>query len=94
MAEYGAKSRKCRWCGTSGKGWDCGTDACVPQPIRDAIMRWKADFGWTWKSKLTDAWASGDYQGASEEDECLLQQARNNWGYRCLTGPNNVPREI
>ncbi len=91
MAEYGYNSRKCRWCGTSGKGHDCGGDKCVPQDMRDAIMRWKEKNGKFWRDKLQTAWMKAGYPGASEEDACLLQQARNRFGSQCLNGPNNVP---
>ncbi|MVF24211.1 hypothetical protein EVC37_21760 [Methylocaldum sp. BRCS4] len=44
----------------------------------NALKRWADKHGRTWKSKLRDAWISGDY--GLFEDAPFLQQLRNQFG--------------
>jgi hypothetical protein len=52
----------------------------IPQEIMSALAAWKRENGPRWKSKLRDAWTSGEMLS------CELQQARN------LVGPSGLDK--
>ena len=76
VRNYG--QRKCKWCGNYGGGHDCRRPGCLPQDCRDALLRFKRENGYRWKSKLRVCWEASNYPGF-EDIAALLQQARNTY---------------
>lgn len=60
---------------TANNGWP------TPEQI-DALREWKRVHGRTWKSKLREAWMTGDYSGIAPygNTAAYLQQVRNSLG--------------
>lgn len=55
----------------------------------DALQRVKRVHGRTWKSKLSDAWMTGNYRAIGMESHShLLQQVRNDFGPSWLYSKN------
>jgi hypothetical protein len=51
---------------------------------REALRRWVATYGRTWKADLLQAWQKANY-GAREDDSATLQSLRNDRGPRWLS---------
>ena len=50
----------------------------------EALKRFAAQHGRTWKATLREAWMSGIYPSSEGDDSALLQQVRNTFGPRWL----------